>query len=98
LHHGALEAYLTRFSSQHHQNTPRTLTAQEQEDADLQAALSASLSENLPGGFAGAATTSSTAGAPSEGMEGADELDMDPEGKTLFDEGQRNVPMKQDAA
>lgn len=31
-------------------------------------------------------------------MESTDELDMDPDGKTLFDEGQRNVPMKQDSA
>ncbi|GHJ85997.1 hypothetical protein NliqN6_2399 [Naganishia liquefaciens] len=76
---------------------PRKLTAQEQEDADLQAALSASLTENLPGGFAPAATDTNTTGA-SGGMEGTDELDMDPDGKTLFDEGQRNVPLKQDGA
>ena len=73
------------------------MTAQEQEDADLQAALSASLTENLPGGFAPAATDTNTTGA-SGGMEGTDELDMDPDGKTLFDEGQRNVPLKQDGA
>lgn len=31
-------------------------------------------------------------------MEGMDELDLDPDGKTLFDEGQQNVPLKQDEA
>lgn len=97
-HDDGIGISLTPFPSHHYQSA-RTLTAQEQEDADLQAALSASLSENMPGGFAGTATTtSSTAGATPGGMEGADELDMDPNGKTLFDEGQRNVPMKQDGA
>lgn len=31
-------------------------------------------------------------------MEGMEEADLDPDGKTLFDEGQRGVPLKQDEA
>ncbi|KAJ9106050.1 hypothetical protein QFC20_004111 [Naganishia adeliensis] len=80
------------------QTAPRTLTAQEQEDADLQAALSASLTENAQGGFPATTSATSTAGGPSGAMEGMDELDLDPDGKTLFDEGQQNVPLKQDEA
>lgn len=74
------------------------MTAQEQEDADLQAALNASLTENAQGGFPGATPATSTAGGPSGAMEGLDELDLDPDGKTLFDEGQQNVPLRQDEA
>jgi hypothetical protein len=31
-------------------------------------------------------------------MEGMEEADLDPDGKTLFDEGQQGVPLRQDDA
>jgi hypothetical protein len=31
-------------------------------------------------------------------MEGVDELDLDPDSKELFDEGQQGVPVRQDGA
>ncbi|KAJ9123235.1 hypothetical protein QFC22_001430 [Naganishia vaughanmartiniae] len=78
----------------------RVLTAQEQEDADLQAALSASLSENAPGGFPMTTSATETAAGASTAMEGVDELDLDldPDSKALFDEGQRSVPVRQEGA
>ncbi|KAJ9124445.1 hypothetical protein QFC24_003234 [Naganishia onofrii] len=76
----------------------RALTAQEQEDADLQAALSASLSEHAPGGFPTTTSATDTAAGAGAAMEGVDELDLDPDSKELFDEGQQGVPVRQDGA
>ncbi|KAJ9100004.1 hypothetical protein QFC19_005822 [Naganishia cerealis] len=77
---------------------PRALTVQEQEDADLQAALNASLSENQAGGFPMTTSTTDTANGTSGAMEGVDDLDLDPDSKVLFDEGQQGVPIRQEEA
>ncbi|KAJ9107522.1 hypothetical protein QFC21_000979 [Naganishia friedmannii] len=78
----------------------KVLTALEQEDADLQAALSASLSENAPGGFSMTTSATDTAAGASAVMEGVDDvdLDLDPDSKSLFNEGQQGVPVSQEGA